>query len=138
MFFLLHFKIAVGMEYFVCKWPHWHQNTCTQIFVTFFVVFMGGKDNIYNTTKKLQACFLDFKSPTTTIQLCCFTCPPNHSQIFCQAPGTPVLVLRWEREAEAMRWYQHLEAATRQSRSAREILRDVPLLSVLVVEINSR
>lgn len=67
-----------------------------------------------------------------------FHLPPQAFLLYipCQAPGTPVLVLRWEREAEAMRWYQHLEAATRQSRSAREILRDVPLLSVLVVEIN--
>ena len=57
----------------------------------------------------------------------------NHSHM--QAPGTPVLVLRWERQAETMRWYQHLEAATRQSRSARDILREVPLLSVLVLRL---
>lgn len=41
-------------------------------------------------------------------------------------------------EEETMRWFQHLEAATHQSRSARDVLREVPLLSVLVIEINSR
>ena len=46
-----------------------------------------------------------------------------------EAPSTPVLVLRWECEEETMRWFQHLEAATHQSRSARDVLREVPLLS---------
>ena len=64
------------MEYFVCKWPHWHQNTCTQIFVTFFVVFMGGKDNIYNTTKKLQACFFRFQITNNNHSIVLFHLPP--------------------------------------------------------------
>ena len=34
-----------------------------------------------------------------------------------------------------MRWFQHLEAATHQSRSARDALREVPLLSVLVLRL---
>ncbi len=34
-----------------------------------------------------------------------------------------------------MRWFQHLEAATHQSRSARDVLRNVPLLSILVLRL---
>ena len=129
LFFLLQLKVAVGMEYFVCEWPHWHKHLHPSACYV-FVVFMGGIET-HTIHYTLQECFLI--SNKQQLFNCIVHLAANHSHM--QAPGTPVLVLRWERQAETMRWYQHLEAATRQSRSARDILREVPLLSVLVLRL---
>ncbi|CAL1136122.1 unnamed protein product [Cladocopium goreaui] len=46
-----------------------------------------------------------------------------------EAPGTPVLVMRLDNSSDTERWLSELQHATQRSRSYREMLRDVPLLS---------
>ena len=95
---------------------------------------MGGIENIYNTLQICKHVFLIWNKRQQQRQPldCLFHLPPTILIYILQAPGTPVLVLRLECEAEAMRWFQHLEAATHQLQSPRDV---VPLLSVLVLRL---
>ena len=137
-------KYLVRDKYFgaqVCT-AGWH-TLALRCFLLFYGLFFSrGGIETYIYTNTSQQMF-DFNYTN----IVCFCLPLQHLHIFfvptilcssSQAPSTPVLVLRWECEEETMRWFQHLEAATHQSRSARDVLREVPLLSVLVIEINSR